>query len=436
LNVVAKAFRFNRDSAFLDGPATEVLRYLRHPSLKQLYGGQFLTRVLEAIVQPPTFWNTFVEAYHARILSQDAVHAFGWLLLEILCCHSEEVPDVRDVAERVTHEESLIDGSSLEIRSIGQKIKHVLNSTSSDAVDGPGGRHDNDFVDFRKIKILPTADEFASNETPYYRRADAVESVETGSRGLLQLDNQFRLLREDMLGELRNDFQIASGQKKGRRKTVLSDLKFAGINCGTAARRKHCSIGLVCPNDLPHMDKIKGKAARKKYLNDHKSVMKHQSLGCLISDGAIIAFASVDRDEDLLAETPPTLVLRITDEASFNKVLFASKSPVQMQFVQVDTAVFSYEPILRCLQSMTDVPLEEQLLNLGPSSGEVLSGIQPTAIVNSIRNNWESDLQSIVDTTKSVVLDAAQARSLLTGLTKRVSLIQGPPGKHDSFVGV
>ncbi|KAF2649460.1 P-loop containing nucleoside triphosphate hydrolase protein [Lophiostoma macrostomum CBS 122681] len=435
LNVVAKAFRFNRDSAFLDGPASSVLHYLRHPSLKQLYAGQFLTRVLEHIVQPPTFWNTFTEAYHARILSQDAVHAFAWLLLEILCCRSDDVPDVRLVAERVTHEESLINGSSLEIRSLGQKIKHVLNSTSSDAVDGPGGRHDNDFVDFRKIKILPTADEFASNETPYYRRADAVESVEIGSRGLLQLDNQFRLLREDMLGELRSDFQIATGQKKGRRKLVLSNLRLTGIDCGTSARRKLCSLTFICPDDLPQMDKIKVKGARKKYLDEHKSVMKHQSLGCLISNGTIVAFASVDRNEDLLAESPPTIVLRVTDEASFNKALFASKSAVQFQFVQVDTAVFSYEPILRCLQSMTDLPLEEQLLDLGPGSSEVLSGIQPTDIVNCIRNNWESDLQSILGTTKGVVLDAAQARSLLTGLTKRVSLIQGPPGTGKSFIG-
>ena len=429
LGGVAKSFRFSPNSAFINGVATSVLQHLSHPSVKQLYAGQFLYRVLEQIVQPPTFWNTFVEAHNACVLTPASTHAFAWLLLELLHSRSEEVPDVRDVANRITNNESLINSESLEVRNLGYKIKHVLESTSTDSADGPGGRHDNDFADFRKIKILPTPDEFASTESPFYRRANDLRSVEVQSRGFRHLDNQFRLLREDLLGELRSDFQIATGQKKGRRKVVLENLRYAGIECGSVFKRKPCALKLYCPDDIPQLRKIKGVAARKKYVSDNKSLLKHQSLGCLISNGDIVAFASVDRNEDLLAQEPSIAVLRIADASSFSKVLKACKINQDLHFVQVDTPVFAYEPVLKCLQSMNELPLEDQVLNLTPGSGEAVSGIQPGSIINTIRESWKTDLQTIVGTSGPVQLDLAQVESLLTGLAKRLSLIQGPPGE-------
>jgi hypothetical protein len=84
---------------------------------------------------------------------------------------------------------------------------------------------------------------------------------------------------------------------------------------------------------------------------------------------------------------------------------------------------------------MNELPLEEQLLNLSPDSAEAVSGIQPKRIIDAIRENWGSDLRDIIGSTslQSINLDQAQAESLLTGLMKRVSLIQGPPGESQSF---
>ncbi|KAF3919193.1 hypothetical protein AA313_de0200271 [Arthrobotrys entomopaga] len=438
LPAVAKSFRFSGDGVFLNGLAASVLHRLADPSLKQLYAGEFLNRILEVIVEPPTFWNTLVEAHRNQILNDGATHAFAWLLLEILSCRSSgALPDVRDIAERVTENKSLSDGSTLEIRNLGQKIKHILSTTSSNGAeeDGPGGRHDNDFVDYRKIKLLPTADEFASRERPFYRRADAVESVDDASKSLVHLDNQFRLLREDFLGELRDDFHIAVGQKKGKRRLILEGLSFKGVDCGTDKRRKPCSVKLQCNSPIPQLNGLKNAAARKKFLVDNKKLIKHESFGCLINGEEIVAFANVDRDEDLLAQDNPVIVLRIDDEQSFNKVLYVSKTSGDLKFVLVDTAFFAYSPILKRLQSMNEIPLREQLLGLGPDSNEVLSGIGPTSVVNSIRVNLEDDLQNVLGTKKSVKLDIAQAESLLTGLTKKVSLIQGPPGTGKSFIG-
>ncbi|KNG51926.1 stage v sporulation protein k [Stemphylium lycopersici] len=435
LGAVAKSFRLSGDGAFLNGPASTVILYLSQSPVKQLYGGEFQQRVLEQIVQPPTFWDTLVKAHDARLLSPNGTHAFAWLLLELLYSRSEDIPDVRGIAEHVTANESLIDADSLEVRNLGQKIKHVLESTSNDSADGPGGRHDNDAADYRKIKLLPTPDEFASKELPFYRRADAVASVDPENRSLIHLDNQFRLLREDLLGELRNDFQIAAGQKKGKRRVILKNLGYAGIDCGPEKKRKPCSLKLHCRDDVPQLRSIKGVANRKKYLDQNKNVLKHQSLGCLVSNNQIIAFATVDRDVDLLAQVASVIVLRVADAGSFGKALMACRTVQDLSFVQVDTAVFAYEPILKCLQSLTELPLEDQLLGLTPHSAEVVSGIQPTKIINDIHRNWYQDLQDIVGSTQPINLDRAQAESLLTGLMQRVSLIQGPPGTGKSFIG-
>ncbi|KAF2260255.1 P-loop containing nucleoside triphosphate hydrolase protein [Lojkania enalia] len=435
LAAIAKSFRFSRESSFLNGPGASALQYLLDPSLKQLYSGHFQNRVIEQIVEPPTFWNTLVEAYHAHILSEQATHAFAWLLLEILCSHSGEMPYVRDIAERITNDKSLVTGPTLEIRVLGQKIKHVLSSTSSDAAEGPGGRHDNDHVNYRLVQVIPTPDEFACTGRPFYRRADAIHSAEKESRGLMHLDNQFRLLREDFLGELRQDYQIATGQKRGRRKFVFTNLKFDGIECGTESKRKFCSLKLRCMEPIPQLSNLRGAGIRKQYIIENKNFLKHQSFGCLISDGTVLAFANVDRDEDLLARNQPIIVLRVADEVSFGKVLLASKSATVLQFVQVDTAVFAYEPILQRLQSMHDIPLQEQLLDFSPGASEAVSGIAPKGIVQTIRAKWENDLQHTLDTPKSIQLDSAQADSLISGLTKKVSLIQGPPGTGKSFIG-
>lgn len=422
------------DYVFLNGLASTTILHFSKSSVKQLYDGQFLQRILEKIVHPPTFWNTLTEAHDARVLSSDGTRAFAWLLHELLYSRSEDIPDVRDIAKRITDNGSFINADSLDVRNIGHKIKHVLDSTSDESADGPGGRHDNDFAQIHKIKLLPTPDEFASSEHPFYRRADSIAAAAPESRGLTHVDNQFRLLREDLLGELRNDFQIATGQKKGRRKIVLERLKYAGIDCGPETKRKPCSLKLLCVDDVPQLRNVKA-SDRKKYLADNKNVLKHQSLGCLISNGNIVAFATVNRDEDLLAQQPAIVVLHVPDASSFGKVLMACKLTADLCFVQVDTAVFAYEPILKCLQCLTELPFEDQLLSLTPSSAEAVSGIQPTKIINAIRDHGGEDLQDITGSTHSIKLDQAQVDSLLAGLLKRVSLIQGPPGTGKSFIG-
>jgi len=177
------------------------------------------------------------------------------------------------------------------------------------------------------------------------------------------------------------------------------------------------------------MSRLNKPADRLKYVKDNKGFIRHQSFGCLISDGRVLAFATVERDEDLLSRSPPIIVLRIEDQEPFMKVLLASKSSGDLRFVQVDTAVFAYEPILKCLQKITELPLKEQIIDFQSGSSATEAEILPPNIVESIRRDSQDDLRNTLNTPKSIILDRPQADSLFNGLTKRVSLIQGPPGK-------
>ncbi|KAJ7857559.1 hypothetical protein B0H13DRAFT_1158865 [Mycena leptocephala] len=97
------------------------------------------------------------------------------------------------------------------------------------STSAPGGRHDNDHSDFRKIAIFPTADEIACTESPFLRFAAALDEDEiVTNRVGVYLDHLYRILREDMLYELREEMQLMSGKQKGEQQNetdpVLNDL--------------------------------------------------------------------------------------------------------------------------------------------------------------------------------------------------------------------
>ena len=78
------------------------------------------------------------------------------------------------------------------------KLEHSLVASARPS----GPRHDNDFDQIDRIQIMPTVDEIGSNDSDYLPRLDETHHH---IRNPLQrlLDRQFRLLREDTLGPIR-----------------------------------------------------------------------------------------------------------------------------------------------------------------------------------------------------------------------------------------
>ncbi|KAK8428842.1 putative AAA family ATPase [Phyllosticta citricarpa] len=436
--------RFDISINFINGHLERLLSYLRDRLLKQLCSGEILRRLLLLIVDPPTLWNAFVAAEKEGQLTPASEHAFAWLLLELLSWTPAPPVEILPVVEDILSRETLAKSSTHEVRVLGYRIKQVVNARRRDVsvpectYGGPGGRHDNDFVNFREIAIYPTNDELESKDKPYYRRADAIDDAPGDQRVAMLLDNQFRLLREDMLAELRDDLKISQDKKGRHRNTRLRGIKLAGLYAGSSKWRTPFCLTVTCDAGLEKLAELKG-LQRKSFLREEKRFLKHNSFGCLMENGRVVAFATVERVEEKLLMEPPQVTLRIPDPRALEAVLSKLKqNKSEVDFVVVDTAMFAYEPVLECLRRQVELPLAQEILGLEGDDGRgrvIDSSICPLDTADSIEQSKGMDLQYTLDLPSQVDLDPSQLESLLSGLRQTVSLIQGPPGTGKSFIG-
>ena len=436
LKAVQSVMRMDTTPAFMNGLGTRVLTYFQPPELKDLSGGRYLQQIITKIVDPPIFWDEFVLAFRGGKLQEPATLCFAWLLLQLVSLPGDEADPYRPVAQDTTIVDSLAASQNNDIRTIAHKIRHIVSAHNVGAFitgdHGPGGRHDNDFEDFRKITILPTADEITSKEQPFYRASDELDDPATiDTRVGTYLDNTFRLLREDMVHDMREELEIAQGKKKGHRMgLVVYGLKLLDLYCGTQERRVKWGIQLECAHDLRIFDRVKlTPGDRKAALQNNRRFAKHGSMACILINDKVIGFGSIHRDEDLLSQRPPVFVVQLEGEASTINVLTRLKTANNVKMVQIDTALFAYEPVLKAIQNIKDVPLAEELLFWEKDSPTRPPSFDEPDIVSALELDPGCELQSYLRTGSSVKLDEKQAASLATGLTQKVSLIQGPPGE-------
>ncbi|KAJ5505540.1 ATPase AAA-type core [Penicillium expansum] len=398
LEALQIGLRLNLTPVFINGYTAKLIQYLNHREVKLLCNGQFLEQLLLIILEPRILWGAFLEAFRTRKLDEHAIQALCWLMTELLSLPASRGVDIRADAQTI-----LDDGSPfLQMKSPATTLQHSEITA--------GGRHDNDFADFRLTAIFPTADEMGCTEKPFYRRAEDIAALSSGQRIAGHVDNQFRLLREDMLSELRDDLQIARGTKKGRRSAFhLRNLFLARIRCtsGTKDRLRPCTIGVTAQYGLEKLTSL-SVDGRKDFLKNAPQFVKHRAF---------------------------VVMLRITGEEALKKSLLYLKLYQDVEFLLVDTAMFAYEPILKCLQERIDMPLTEELFLYERDQPVQDSSLAPWKVVNKLKEEYGCNVQGTLKTSMSVTLDSSQLDSLLAGLTQRVSLIQGPPGTGKSFIG-
>ena len=432
---IQNAMRFDVSPQFLNGHATNTLEYfLRATNL----GGGVLDHILITIVEPPIFWSEFARGFEAAALTERAQLVFAKLLDRLIALKDKNTTPYRELASKSSIITKLVESSDDEVRQIAHHINHVLAAFASGrALDdpcGPGGRHDNDFPNFRDIAILPTADEILSTEPPFIRPASVLDDLAaSNSRVADYLDNTFRMLREDMIHDMREELQIALKKKPGRHHGLyIHRLSMVDVYTGSQDRGTRWGLVLQCHHDFPQLQGLKGLPVRKKYLSDGPGfkILRNQSLACLIADGNITSFATIFRVDDLLAQEPPKIVLQLEGEASTSKTLLRLSTAKHVQLLQIDAPLFAYEPILEALKNMQLVPLSDELLFW--EEGKILPppSIQIDEVVQPLTEDASIDLRSILDVSKQIELDKSQVDSLLAGLSQRVALIQGPPGAY------
>ncbi|KAI9573130.1 P-loop containing nucleoside triphosphate hydrolase protein [Boletus coccyginus] len=419
LSSVQSSMQLDLSVQFMNGLGSAVLEYLLRASD---IGGDALNNLFFHVVEPPIFWDTLVRAFQHGALHEGAQLVFARVLSRLLTLQDRDTTPYRNVAAHPYIQASLASSSKHEIRETGHLIKHILSTTGSvtvyDLLNGPGGRHDNDPAEFREIAILPTADEILCRQPPFLRTLSISDTP-----AKVYLDNTFRMLREDMLFDIREEIRPSTSQKEPLGHHVTRNVSMVGVYTGTDDRKTRWGVQLRCDRDFkdPRGSKILG----------------HQSLVCLTSGQEIVSFGTVNRVETLLASNPPVIVIQLDSAVNTRKTLTVLCTAKTLQLTQLDATTFSFEPVLVALQRMDSVPLSQETLFWKP--GTPIAALRSSAallhIANVVASNLSVDLRSLLSLPTSIRLDESQARSLISGLTKSVSLIQGPPGTGKSFIG-
>ncbi|OPB41385.1 hypothetical protein A0O28_0081030 [Trichoderma guizhouense] len=448
LSTVRVAIRSNLSLAFITTATTAFLKRVLHHDVKTINDGLFLEKLLVEILSPSTFWTTFLGFYQCNQLEGDTLVAFASLCLEIV---SSSSPDIQILSHDV---ESLMKSSPLtkspleEVRTLGYRVEKVIQLRKGQATASvkmnysPGGRHDNDFEDFRKISIFPTADEVSSKEEPFLQRLDDVFEIPRESRTSSYISWLFRLLREDMLADLREDLQIAWGQKKAKYKPLcLGGLNLVNYDLGAGTRAKPFTLMVQCREGINFPQNKRSPEAKKKYLEEYKNFVKHGVIGALCLEKDIIAFGSIVRDVNGLIKDHPVVGIQVTDNAGLKLAVKAllSQDFSRLKFYVVDTATFSYEPILQRLKEVTEIPIENAILDPAgpPSTYDPPPRLQ--AFIRELKNCRQkglgADLGPKLGFKRTIHIQDAQLESLIKGLENPVGQIQGPPGTGKSFIG-
>jgi hypothetical protein len=416
---------------FVQESVTTIFRYLAAPELKTLCGGAVLQQLILSFVEAELAWDAFIAAFKSIQLTSDGEEAFSWLLLELLSLPKEKALTFLQLAQDEIIKKRLLESAKQGVRLRGQRIAHIVENLiggHSNQAGGPGGRHDNDFTEINKITILPTADEL-STKNPYLPRAHETSTLALQPDGLtFHLDGQFRLLREDMMRDMREEIQMVLNMQKGQRRAFSIDyLSMTGVHCDG---RNPWALQLQCMNDLPRMPK-KSEANRRQFLKENPKYLKHESLACIIADDEVVTLGTLIREEDLLVKVPPVLCLQIPG-ANSNRALRCIKGAKAVKLVQLNTALFSYAPILKQLKEIKELPFEDEILRWNPTSKPKPPGypLSPniTALVSDLLRNTSLDIQDALQLPNSTRLDMSQAACFITGVLSRLSIIQGPPG--------
>jgi hypothetical protein len=440
LSSLQASVRFDTSAPALNESGLMLLRYIQDPSLETINAGSVLAQIIRVIVEPPFFWDALTNTFRDGMLNRSASQAYAWLLLQLIRLSGTTSTTYLMLARSSEILNPILKSPDGETRILGQKIQYELSFELSGIPSGaeakPGGRHGNDFEDIRQISIMPSGDELLSQERPFLRIADDyIEDPQLASSRLpIHMDNLFRLLREDMIGELREELRILTGTKRGRhRGLIVDELRLTGVELGYERKRQPWGIRLQCKKELPPLAKVEP-SKRKAYLLDNRQILRNQNMACLLVDDEVVAFPTIQRNEGDLAKIPATIILQLQDDSSTTYALSKLKVAERIKLVQLDTAIFAFEPFLKRLQEIKELPLAEELLHW--EVGKILRSpkFQPVGVIQKLKHNSGKELKAILGTQRSVCLDDSQTDSVCISLSQRVSLVQGPPGKRLSHV--
>ena len=335
-------------------------------------------------------------------------------------------------------------------------------------------RHDNDFSLIAKVSILPTKREVHCERDPYLPINDisAPHFLDGPSR---LFDINFRLLREDMIGPLRNAVTTIhrtlgtqttisghfSHQDRQRDPNIASTRLYANVTVQSAQFDKKCGLKFRLRFRQPRELSVTG---RRNYWESTRSLDKG-SLLCLISTATdFICFVTVvEKQLNLLIGDPNWCTIDVILEGKthhlrdellkYIRYKRPSESLALVEFPGV--LLLAYKPILESLQARSNRPFlpfsnilcpkPDERQTYDPSGPRV--HVAPPLYASSAGFRFDlqplktgdaspeplflspeaspDDRELLLRLEKETTLDLGQCKGLVTALTREVGLVQG-----------
>lgn len=386
---------------FLSSVTISFLKWLGSDDLNRGTCRRPRDKIVEVIGETPGLFATLVESVKSGAIHDvESLHAVAWYF-EVYTLAKERLEDkrafshlramavllqtpdrpvaLREVAKRML--------AILEPRTAMQAASIPANETPTAiavppsllevAARTPGGRHDNDWEDYRCIAIIPTVAEATCMALPF---------LPTPRDTWPMLDRHFRLLREDMILSLRtillsvdptrnaqsNAAQGGKKQKKlvkhkPRRVWVFEKAVLAGFDHNTFHEWSF-RVEFALPSNHPALS-VKKKAERKDFwdIGRGKKQLGRGTIAYIASKKTphipLLLGEITWRDSAALASDAPAIGLCFADAASTLAALRMWLEPPSddLVLIPVQMALFSYEPVLKRLQAMPVVPFAAEL---------------------------------------------------------------------------
>ncbi|XP_074616880.1 uncharacterized protein LOC141876262 isoform X4 [Acropora palmata] len=288
--------------------------------------------------------------------------------------------------------------------------------------------------DFRKIPICPTSHDIETRERPFVRTNIIKGRYENAEH---YLDVQFRLLREDFLGPLREGIQETIQDIPRQKRNQLGTKNYRRVKI---VNKQFRLFGKV------HHVKIDVSG-----LNPSKWVhrrLMHGSLVCLSQDNfKTMLFATVvERHEEKLKAGKIGIQF-----FEGQNVLEIEKRDCDYQMVEPASFFEAYRHVLKGLQELDDstLPFKKylvecnkevdppQYLRRDDSQQQVCYDLSKALNVSS---HYKATAVPVLQPkewppVKALPLNSSQLEALRTAITTEFCVIQGPPGTGKTYVG-